>query len=151
MSAPAAAGGGPCISRRWPERRQCPVSPIRHGSEAHPQSGFVCDMVRISKRTAVGTVGRPVRRRLFHVQTTRLPCGRAPCGLLTPFTSARITRAYHAGPALHDRIATTKSTVRTTETTSEPRQPRRLEKRKNIWVHVQDGRCSRGQSRSSGG
>ena len=61
-----------------------------------------------------------------------------------PPVQLRIARAYHAGPALHARIAKTKSTVRTTETAREPRQPRRLEKRKNIEIHVQDGRCSRG-------
>ena len=38
-----------------------------------PQSGFACDIVRISARTSSGTVGRPVRRRLFHVQNNRKP------------------------------------------------------------------------------
>jgi hypothetical protein len=38
-----------------------------------PHSGFASDIVRISVRTASGTVGRPVRRRLFQVQSNRKP------------------------------------------------------------------------------
>jgi hypothetical protein len=38
-----------------------------------PQSGFASDIVRIGVRTASGTVGGPVRRRLFHVQSKRKP------------------------------------------------------------------------------
>ena len=38
-----------------------------------PQSGFASDIVRIRVRTASGTVGRPVRPRLFQVQNKRKP------------------------------------------------------------------------------
>jgi hypothetical protein len=38
-----------------------------------PQRGFVSDIVRISVRMSAGVLGRPVRRRLFHVQNRRNP------------------------------------------------------------------------------
>ena len=41
---------------------------VARSSEFWRTTRFVYNMVRISERTAVGTVGRPVRRRLFHVQ-----------------------------------------------------------------------------------
>jgi hypothetical protein len=49
-----------------------------------PQSGFVCDIVRIKARTSVETRGRPMRRRLFHVQNNLMARRCQPttvCGL----------------------------------------------------------------------
>jgi hypothetical protein len=46
---------------------------------------------------------------------------------------------YHAGPVLHARSEKTSSTVSTIDTTSDPRQPRRLEKRKNTRSPVYSG------------
>jgi hypothetical protein len=68
-----AADGRPCISRRWPDTPQARVSAVPRGSGGAPQSGFALDIVRISMRRSSGTVGRPVRRRLFHLQNSRKP------------------------------------------------------------------------------
>ena len=38
-----------------------------------PQRGFACAIVRISERTSAGTVGRPMRRRLFQAHQSRKP------------------------------------------------------------------------------
>jgi hypothetical protein len=39
-----------------------------------PQSGLSCAILRISARASADTAGRPVRRRLFRVQYSRIPC-----------------------------------------------------------------------------
>jgi len=65
-----------------------------------PQSGLARDIVRISARTSEGTVGRLVRRRLFHVQTRRKPrrCQARTVSGLTMTSAVRQlfqTRASH--------------------------------------------------------
>jgi hypothetical protein len=42
-------------------------------TSSRPQSGFAVHISRISARTSCGTVGRPVRSRLFQVQNKRKP------------------------------------------------------------------------------
>jgi len=71
--ATVAVGDGPCTWRRWTHSRRSRASAARHVCEAHPHSGFACDIVRINAQISAGTVGPPVRRRLFQVQNRRNP------------------------------------------------------------------------------
>jgi hypothetical protein len=68
-----AGAGESCISRQSPDRRRSRVSAVRHESAARPNAGFACAIVRISVRRSAGTVGRPMRRRLFQVHHSRKP------------------------------------------------------------------------------
>jgi hypothetical protein len=56
-----------------------------------PHRGFASDIVRIRVRTSGGTVGRPTRRRLFHVQNRRMPwrCQAMTVSGLTMTSAAR--------------------------------------------------------------
>jgi hypothetical protein len=55
------------------ERRRSLRSAVRRGPGVRPRAGSRPRLVRISVRTSSGTVGRPTRRRLFHVQNRRKP------------------------------------------------------------------------------
>ena len=56
-----------------------------------PHNGFASAIVRINWRTSRGTLGRPTRRRLFHVQKSRKPrrCQARTVSGLTMTTAAR--------------------------------------------------------------
>ena len=79
------------------------------------------------------TRGRPDTRRR----------NRPSIGKRSPGDMKLVVRPHHqAGPELHARRAKTNRTERTIETTSEPRQPRRLENRKNIVSGQSEGRSA---------
>lgn len=80
-------GAAPCTSRRWTDSGRSRASAARRGcDEAHPRVDLP-DIVRINARTSGWTVGRPVRRRLFHVQNRRNP--RRQCSRLATVSLAR--------------------------------------------------------------
>ena len=56
-----------------------------------PQSGFSFDIVRMRLRTSAATGGRPLRRRLFHVQNNRTPW-RCHARTVSGFTMTRAVR-----------------------------------------------------------
>ena len=72
MSATEADPVESCIWQR-PGRLQSRASVVAPWIRGAPQSGFACDMLRISLRTSSGTGGRPARCRRIHVQNMRTP------------------------------------------------------------------------------
>ena len=88
------------------------MSALRDWIEFIYPTGLARDIFRISARTSEGTVGRPVRRRLFHVQSRRKP-RRCQAMTVSGLTMTSAVRQLFQTPVSHTHRSRSAAVSRT--------------------------------------